>query len=261
MNLSVLQKKTAPASELDFSSIRIASPCPADWKKMVGDDRVRHCAECNLNVYNLSALTEREARKLLEGNSGKRMCLRLYRRADGTIITQDCPWGFSALKRRATRFASALFSAVLSISVVQAKPVPQQSPQSPQPTEEERRLQFGLVITVVDPQGAILPNANVTLSRSSDKPGSKPQARGVTDDTGRVEFPGLAPGEYAITVAARYFLTERQASTVLAAGKSSNLVITMKIDPKAATTVVVGMVEEPLVQKEAQVSHTFEMDR
>jgi hypothetical protein len=255
MNLSVLHKKTAPTEGLNLSSIRIASPCPADWEKMVGDERIRHCAECNLSVYNLSAMTEREARQFLGGNSGKRVCLRLYRRADGTIITQDCPWGFRALKRRATRFASALFSAVLSVSVAKAQPVQQQNPQ---PTKEDRQRQSGLAITVVDQQGAVLSNAQVILTGPKTKPG--PQAAGVTDNMGRVEFPSLAPGEYTITVNAKYFITERQSGLMPAAGKRSNLVITMKIDPKAATTVEVGGAEVPLIQKEAQVSHTFEMD-
>ena len=225
---------------------------------MEGDERVRHCSECNLNVYNLSAMTERQARQFLGRNSGKRVCLRLYRRADGTIITQDCPWGFRALKRRATRIASAVFSAVLSVSVANAQPVPQQNPQ---PTEEERKLQSGLAVTVIDPQGAVVSNASVTLNRSSDKPGGKPQAKGVTDSMGIINLSGLAPGEYTITVEAKYFPTERQASVLLAAGKPFNLLVRMKIDPKASTTVEVGGAEVPLIQKEAQVSHTFEMDQ
>ena len=223
---------------------------------MVGDERVRHCAECNLNVYNLSAMTERQAQQLLEGNRGKRVCLRLYRRADGTIITQDCPWGFRALKRRATQLASALFSAVLSVSIAKAQPVQQQIPQ---PTKEDRQRQSSLAITVVDQQGAVLPRNQVILTGPKTKPG--PQTTGVTDDMGRVEFPSLAPGEYTITVNAKYFIIERQSGLMLAAGKSSNLVITLKIDPKAATTVEVGGAEVPLIQKEAQVSHTFEKDR
>jgi hypothetical protein len=51
--------------EVDLRNIRIASPCPAEWEKMVGDERVRHCAECNLNVYNLSAMTERQVQLLI----------------------------------------------------------------------------------------------------------------------------------------------------------------------------------------------------
>jgi hypothetical protein len=200
-------------------------------------------------------MTERQVQALIASSRGKRVCLRFYRRADGTIITQNCPWGFRALKRRATRFASALFSAVLSISVAKAQSVQQQNPQ---PTEEGRERQSGLAITVVDPQGAVLSNAHVILTEPKTKP--RPQAAGVTDNVGRVEFPSLVPGEYTITVNAKYFITERQSGLMLAAGKRSNLVITMKIDPKAATTVEVGGAEVPLIQKEAQVSHTFEMD-
>jgi Carboxypeptidase regulatory-like domain len=256
MSPFVVQKKAAPAAGLDLSSIRIASPCPADWEKMVGDERVRHCAECNLNVYNLSALTEREARQLLEGNNGNRVCLRLYRRADGTIITQDCPWGFRALRRRAGRLASALFSAALSVSVARAKPIPQQNQQ---PTEEGRKLQSNLLVTVLDPQGAVIANAQVILAGPKNNPG--PQAKGVTDNMGKMEFSGLAAGEYTITVGAKYFLTERQSNLQLSAGKFFNLVIKLKVDPKETTTVEVGAVDMPLIQQDSQVSHTFYLDR
>ncbi len=249
-------RKNIQPQEVSLSDIRVASPCPADWNKMMGDERVRHCAECNLNVYNLSAMTERQARQLLAYNSGRRVCLRLYRRADGTVITQDCPWGFRALKRRATRFASALFSALLSISVAKARPIPQQNPQ---PTEEGRSRQSGLVITVVDPQGAVISNARVILVGPKTKPG--PQATGITNDVGRVELPSLDPGEYTLTIEAKYFIAKRQSGLLLAAGKSANLVIRMWIDPKASTTVEVGGADVPLIQKEAQVSHTFDMDR
>jgi len=34
--------------------VRIAAPCPADWDRMLGNDRVRFCGQCSLNVYNLS---------------------------------------------------------------------------------------------------------------------------------------------------------------------------------------------------------------
>ena len=48
-----------------LENIRIASLCSADWEQMPGDNRVRHCQACNLNVYNLSAFTEREIRELM----------------------------------------------------------------------------------------------------------------------------------------------------------------------------------------------------
>jgi hypothetical protein len=35
-------------SPVVLENIRVASPCPANWEKMTGDDRVRYCQECNL---------------------------------------------------------------------------------------------------------------------------------------------------------------------------------------------------------------------
>src|SRR3954452_5823731 len=37
-----------------LESIRIASPCKANWDDMVGDERARFCGQCAKNVYNLS---------------------------------------------------------------------------------------------------------------------------------------------------------------------------------------------------------------
>ncbi len=72
--------------------LRIASPCRAPWEAMDGDDRVRFCRECNRNVYNLSAMTETEARRIVEEREG-RPCVRFFQRRDGTVLTSDCPVG------------------------------------------------------------------------------------------------------------------------------------------------------------------------
>jgi hypothetical protein len=44
-----------------LDQIKIASPCSATWEQMVGNDRVRFCAECKKKVFNLSAMTRRDA--------------------------------------------------------------------------------------------------------------------------------------------------------------------------------------------------------
>ena len=56
--------------------VQIASPCKADWDKMDGDERVRHCQLCNLNVFNISEMTTDEAVKLLQNKTG-RLCIQL----------------------------------------------------------------------------------------------------------------------------------------------------------------------------------------
>ena len=75
-----------------LNNLRIASPCPASWHAMRGDDRVRFCDSCSKSVYNLSDLTAAEATALIRESEGG-LCLRLYRRADGTVLTADCPVG------------------------------------------------------------------------------------------------------------------------------------------------------------------------
>lgn len=85
-----LEELRGPA--MDLERLRIASPCKADWSQMVGDDRVRFCGQCRKNVYDLSGMRRDEATALIRDRTGE-LCVRLWRRADGTVITADCPVG------------------------------------------------------------------------------------------------------------------------------------------------------------------------
>lgn len=84
-------------------NIQIATPCTASWDKMQGDSRVRHCGDCNKNVFNLSAMPEAEAAALLAGNTKGELCVRFYRREDGTVMTSDCGASPRAVLRQAWR--------------------------------------------------------------------------------------------------------------------------------------------------------------
>ncbi len=96
-----------------LDNVQIAAPCQANWEDMNGTEQRRYCAMCQLNVYNLSAMTRNEAEKLISENEG-RLCVRFYRRSDGTIITQNCPKGIAALKRRLSRLSTAALSAAIA---------------------------------------------------------------------------------------------------------------------------------------------------
>ena len=98
-------------SKLD--NVRVAAPCPADWDSMYGNERVRFCDQCQLNVYNLSDMSKADAERLI-GRAEGRLCIRYYRRRDGSIITTNCPVGLRALKRRLSRVATAAVSSILS---------------------------------------------------------------------------------------------------------------------------------------------------
>jgi hypothetical protein len=82
-----------------LNNIHIASPCPARWDQMSGDERVRACGACNKNVYNVSHMTRAEAEALFVEKEGH-LCLRYYQRADGTILLKDCAIGLTKKRRR-----------------------------------------------------------------------------------------------------------------------------------------------------------------
>lgn len=94
-----------------IDEIDVASPCPANWNEMKGGDRVRFCSDCKKNVYNLSAMTRAEAIALVDELEPDGFCGRFFRRADGTMLTADCPVGLAEQLRRKSRraFAAGLY--------------------------------------------------------------------------------------------------------------------------------------------------------
>jgi hypothetical protein len=70
-------------------AISVQFECPAKWSKMKGDDKIRFCNACQKNVYNVAKMSKMEALNLISQNEGE-LCLRLYKRRDGTVITSDC---------------------------------------------------------------------------------------------------------------------------------------------------------------------------
>ena len=97
-----------------LQSVRVASPCNADWNEMqaVEGERVHFCSGCSKNVYNLSAMSQSEAEGLLRKHEG-RLCVRYYQRRDGTVLTGDCPVGAQAVRMALIRrsvVAAGLFA-------------------------------------------------------------------------------------------------------------------------------------------------------
>ena len=105
-----------------LDDVRVASPCKADWNEMYGDERRRFCGDCKLNVYNLSGMSRKEAERLVTNSEG-RLCIRFFRRRDGSILTADCPVGWARVKAKtrhhltaALSMLSALFSGTFGAS-------------------------------------------------------------------------------------------------------------------------------------------------
>jgi len=77
----------------------VASPCNQDWASMSGDERKRFCGSCKKNVFNFKEMSNVEIETLIQKTEGK-VCVRLYTRKDGTVLTRDCPVGLAGIRRR-----------------------------------------------------------------------------------------------------------------------------------------------------------------
>ena len=225
-----------------LNDLRIASPCNVPWERMSGTERVRHCGQCDLRVYDISQLTRGQALDLITNNEG-RLCLRLHRRADGTVITRDCPVGLRALRRRVAWRASAMLTAILSLSASVFTQTRSQEKQScdnnlvrieKQQSANEKGTISGIVL---DPNGAIVPGAKVTLREAGKKKISI-----STNDRGEFLFGDLKQGEYSLEIVSNGFAKVILSRVSLQKGESQR--ITSNLAPKNMT-VVVGIFAEP----------------
>jgi len=192
--------KTSPT----IDQLRIATACPVGWEQMTGDDRVRFCHHCHLNVYNISALSRSEAESLIASTEG-RLCARLFRRADGTVLTKDCPVGLRALRRRVAKRTAAIFAAIVSLASIalgqqgaskngKTGCIPQTRITRTKSTSSANEK--ALSGTVLDPIGAVIPAAKIKLINSE----AKETRETTTNQDGRFEFTPVAAGSYSMTI-------------------------------------------------------------
>lgn len=210
-----------------LDNIRVAAPCPMSWEQMTGDNRVRHCQECKLNIYNLSDMTRAEAERLIATREG-RLCVHYYRRADGTILTRDCPRGLRAVTERILRIAAAVLSAITSVGFACAQNRPTAASQVSAQNAQDRG---NLEVRVTDVTGATARGANVALVDE------KNQSRQLlTDSQGEARFSNVPVGAYTVLVSLRGFKEARQ-RVQIATGA------TTRIEPSLAVGVVGVIVE------------------
>ena len=103
------------STRIPLEAVSVASPCQAPWEAMAGDERTRFCGQCQQHVYNLSEMSLTDAQVLIQKTEGQ-LCVRYYRRADGTFLTDDCPVGLRAMRRR-LRFVASVAVAGIGLFV------------------------------------------------------------------------------------------------------------------------------------------------
>lgn len=231
--------------EFDINSLRVASPCRVGWENMAGDERKRFCESCSLNVYNISEMTKAEAEAMIATSEG-RICARIYRRSDGTVITRDCPVGLRAYRKRVASFAGAALSTILGVFFVGygqsgSKKDICMLPASKVKIEKkaDRDGKIGISGVVADSNGAVIPNVEILLYTKDATDALKTRSNA----DGQYSFPKVAPGVYTLEIKAamgfkRHLITEIKVEE----GFVNNL--TLALEP-AGETVIVGMIGEP----------------
>lgn len=219
--------------------IRIAVPCQASWEGMAGDELVRHCTLCSLNVYNFAEMTRDEVRELLVRTEG-RVCARLYRRADGTVLTRDCPTGLRTVRQRASRVAAAVIAALLSLPALAFGGTtcskPRLKTRGSKVTIEIERVttaQRAAFTGVVCEQGTPLPGVAVSVRNEA----TRSEAVAVTDVKGGFTIANLNEGIYRIEVTLSGFTPANMEHLELKAGEVTHARVALRLDTANMITV------------------------
>jgi len=215
--------------------LAVTSPCSQDWNSMVGNDRIRFCEHCSLHVHNLSQMTRAQALRLAADSRG-RLCVRYHSTPENEIVTRTAQRGqLYQIGRRVSRLAAGAFSASLSLSTVLAEP------SSPAPanvvmSEEMLRPQTSadsgsLVGTVSDQNGAMIPNAVVSLSNT--RTGLAMQV--ASSDSGEFRFESLAAGSYTLRFQAPGFADTEMTDIYVNDSGETNVSATMQVSGISVT--------------------------
>lgn len=201
---------------------------------MEGDERVRYCPACKLNVYNFSEMPDADIENIV-ARRDSRLCARFYQRSDGTMLTRNCPVGFRAVVRRVATFAGAALATVLSVRPVLARtPIAKHAPA----LFQIQPAQTGLSLEVFDASGAGVPKARVSIVDEK----TKLKVYGETDPKGRLRLADLPAGNYEITGVALGFMELKQSHVSV----PTKIPLRLKIEVGSMGGVVV--VEEPQVE-------------
>jgi len=206
------------------------------WNDMVGDDRVRFCNQCNLNVYNISTMTKPEAESFIANAEG-RICAKLYRRADGSILTRDCPIGLRAVRKKVSRAAAAAFSALVSLFGGSA--LFAQQPKNEKDVDIRRTLrrdgQAAIEGAVFDRSRALIIGARVKLINEV----TKQEVTTETNKNGRFRFSDLEKGVYTIQVYAEGFIKLGMRGLEVSDEQALNLDVTLNVGGELVGVLVV----------------------
>lgn len=239
--------------------MKVAAPCHEDWNAMRGNDEVRFCSHCAKDVHNLSAMTRAGAEALIK-KSGGRLCVRYVTRADKTIVTASPTAPLSNFTRRASKLAASAFTAALTFTPAanaQTSATVNQTTHAEATPNQQPAAQIGsgsvaITGTVLDPQGAVVPNANVALI---DPSGTVRNA--TTSDEGIYRIKNLPSGTFTLRVEASGFTNAEMTSVNLSSGGENRVDVNLEVGETFVTVgfAAIASLAYPLVHHESERSN------
>ncbi len=222
-------------THFNIEQLRVAKPCGVGWETMTGDEKKRHCDSCEMSVYNTEAMTAYEINRLITKTDG-RICGRIRRRADGTIVTKQCPKGLRDYGKRVSRIAAAAMTAILaafSFSYGQSNEI--KDKKEGLKIEQNEVKTTGIKGTVRDSTGAAIPGSSVTVLQEE---GTAYKRTFLADGDGVFVVGNLTEGTYEVSVSNSGFKTIILKNVIVA--KDELRFLEVELEP-SGDTVVVGI--------------------
>lgn len=231
--------------------LQIANPCNIEWNRMAGGEQVRYCLQCDKRVYNFSKMTRGEAEAIVSAARGK-LCARITRGADGTVVAEEARPALHLISRRASPVAAAVVTAILGISgSASAIVFPQAESSVSGPSgagakkpESQPRAEGGtasLSGRILDAEGAVIAGAKIVLTNVETSETHSAES----SDEGRYGFASLKPGAYHLSLAAMGFGQVIEQMT-LSQNQQQNFDVTMQVESSVTMGEIVISPPEPL---------------
>lgn len=200
-----------------LSSIRVAKPCNEAWEEMRGNEAVRFCSHCEKNVNFISAMTRKEARRLVRASGGN-LCVRYVEHPE-TKEPLFLPPLYN-ISRRAPAMAAGVLGATLSLAstgIAQGSPV-REIVAIERPADEKegsiRKTAVGnsrIAGVITDAMGAVVPGTKIKLRNAN----GEFEETHVSSFDGSFEFKNLPAGNYSIELKADGFRDQNVTSIAL----------------------------------------------
>ena len=206
-----------------LDSIDVPKPCDKIWDEMIGDDVSRFCLHCEKDIYNISAMTRKEAKKLLFQSSEK-VCIRMEKEANGRIKTLKKQ--LHQITRQMPLAAGVLTASLILSGAANAQETKVETSKITITQTADKNSNPTISGIITDSNGAVIPGVKVILRNTKDN-----SIRFATsNDNGFYEFKDVEVATYEIIIAAQNgFQAFVENNLVITGDKNLDLTIVLKI--------------------------------